>query len=129
MCSFFITISLLVLSATASPAPGQAELTVAPKLEASIRPKLEPSIRPKLAATPAPQALCPLTASVPPCGVGCLASAANVAGCSDLLDFACQCQSSARIYSLASGCVVAACGPATASVVSSVGSAICSECV
>ncbi|KAK4131607.1 hypothetical protein BT67DRAFT_444418 [Trichocladium antarcticum] len=81
------------------------------------------------AITQAPDVACPPASSMPPCGIGCLASAANAAGCPDLLNFGCQCKVAPQISSLASSCVLDSCGAATATIVDSVGDAICSQCV
>ena len=60
----------------------------------------------------------------------CLNSAASGVGCATA-DFACQCSSSASaaIVTAALGCVVSACGFATALEVSSSAAAICTACV
>ncbi|KAL1841805.1 hypothetical protein VTJ49DRAFT_6558 [Mycothermus thermophilus] len=81
------------------------------------------------AITPgAERADCPLTNSVPLCGIPCLVSAAAANGCG-LLDLACQCEQAADISSSASACLVSSCGAETATSVHSVAVAICTECV
>ncbi|KAK4108581.1 hypothetical protein N656DRAFT_801730 [Canariomyces notabilis] len=74
---------------------------------------------------------CPMTASMPYCAFPCLASAATIAGCSDMFDVECQCKNrnSDEAELLKSGCVVSSCGSWTAKIVESVGAAICDECV
>ncbi|KAK4139937.1 uncharacterized protein C8A04DRAFT_15422 [Dichotomopilus funicola] len=78
--------------------------------------------------TPAPIVNCPLTNSIPACGIGCLMSAGNAAGCFNPLDLACQCKAATKIHSLASSCVAKSCGAAGASTVDSLAVAICSQC-
>ncbi|KAK4097322.1 hypothetical protein N658DRAFT_489297 [Parathielavia hyrcaniae] len=80
------------------------------------------------AITAAPAAPCPLTNSIPACGISCMINAGSEAGCG-MLDLPCQCSAASQIRSLAAPCVRSNCGPDRASQVESVGSAICSQCV
>ncbi len=97
--------------------------------------------------TPAPEAPCTLTNSIPGCGVSlqhvldltfrvlivlqipCLISAGSAAGCSNPLDLACQCKAGPQIRSLAAPCVKSKCSPELGSSLDSVADAICTECV
>ncbi|AEO71906.1 uncharacterized protein THITE_2124787 [Thermothielavioides terrestris NRRL 8126] len=85
---------------------------------------------PLSAITPGPVSAedCPLTASMPGCGLPCLISAANAVGCNDILDLECQCSSQTLIRDSASSCVLASCGEQVGTTVESVASAICSQC-
>ncbi|KAK4032216.1 hypothetical protein C8A01DRAFT_20685 [Parachaetomium inaequale] len=78
--------------------------------------------------TPAAQADCPLTNSIPGCGIGCLISAGGAAGCSNPFDLACQCKAASQIRSLASPCVTKSCGQSMGSSLESVAAAICTQC-
>ncbi|OCL10732.1 hypothetical protein AOQ84DRAFT_247092, partial [Glonium stellatum] len=66
--------------------------------------------------------------AVPSCAQPCLASAGSAVGCVAATDYTCKCTSSAAIRSVAQGCVLSACGTATAPSVQASLSAVC-ECV
>ncbi|KAL6711697.1 hypothetical protein ACN47E_004631 [Coniothyrium glycines] len=66
----------------------------------------------------------PVASAVPTCGVPCIQSAASAVGCTGT-DYACRCNNADAVQSSALGCVVGACGIATALQVQASASAVC----
>lgn len=66
----------------------------------------------------------PVASAIPTCGVPCIASAADGAGCGTG-DYACRCTNADAIQNAALGCVVGNCGIATALQVQASASAVC----
>ncbi|KAK4245096.1 hypothetical protein C7999DRAFT_16675 [Corynascus novoguineensis] len=79
--------------------------------------------------TPAMAADCPLTNSIPLCGIQCLMSAGSAVGCSDVRDLQCACKSASKIRDKAAPCVTRSCGRRRGSSLESVAAAICTQCV
>ncbi|KAF2244926.1 hypothetical protein BU26DRAFT_89340 [Trematosphaeria pertusa] len=77
------------------------------------------------ASTSSAQTACDSVASaIPTCGQSCLLSAGSAIGCGTG-DYGCQCTSSSALQNSALGCVVGACGIATALQVQASASAVC----
>ncbi|KAM7205850.1 hypothetical protein V8F33_000680 [Rhypophila sp. PSN 637] len=84
----------------------------------------------QITAAPTPPVPCSLASLMPECGIPCVASAAvSAVGCTNAMDFACQCSNASKMQAAVMPCVMSACGVATAPVVGSVANAICTACV